>query len=357
MPSAQRVKWSQLRVGILALVAMAVLAVLIFYLTSGKSVFSKEVTIYTYMGTSAVVPKGAPVRLNGILVGKVGQVELSGDPKPSRTIRFDLMIDEARLRSIPADSNVIIGMESLLGSRFISIRKGTSPTPVAPGGELISGATPELEDIVERGVTTMDTAQAILKRIEKVIELVEVGKGTIGKLLVDEELYRRFNSLLGDMQKVTGALASGQGTIGKLIYDDALYTDIRKTTARIDRLIAELEAGNGTAGKFLKDPAVYDETRKSLAEVRGLLADINAGKGTAGKLLKSDELHASVKASIDSINTLLDGVNKGKGTLGQLVVNQQLYESLNGATHEMQGLMKDFRANPKKFLRIKLGLF
>jgi len=50
-------------------------------------------------------------------------------------------------------------------------------------------------------------------------------------------------------------------------------------------------------------------------------------------------------------------VNTGQGTLGQLVVNPNLYESLHGATSEMQGLMKDIRANPKKFLRIKLGLF
>jgi phospholipid/cholesterol/gamma-HCH transport system substrate-binding protein len=38
-------------------------------------------------------------------------------------------------------------------------------------------------------------------------------------------------------------------------------------------------------------------------------------------------------------------------------VNPQLYESLNGSSKEMSELLKDFRANPKKFLRIKLGLF
>jgi phospholipid/cholesterol/gamma-HCH transport system substrate-binding protein len=57
------------------------------------------------------------------------------------------------------------------------------------------------------------------------------------------------------------------------------------------------------------------------------------------------------------LDTLLDKINKGEGTLGQLVVNPQMYESMNGATRELHGLMKDFRANPKKFLHIKLGLF
>jgi phospholipid/cholesterol/gamma-HCH transport system substrate-binding protein len=40
-----------------------------------------------------------------------------------------------------------------------------------------------------------------------------------------------------------------------------------------------------------------------------------------------------------------------------LLVNPSLYDNLNGATRELNGLMKDFRANPKKFLHIKLGLF
>ena len=39
------------------------------------------------------------------------------------------------------------------------------------------------------------------------------------------------------------------------------------------------------------------------------------------------------------------------------MVNPQLYESLNGMTGELHGLVKDMRANPKKFLRIKLAIF
>jgi hypothetical protein len=34
-----------------------------------------------------------------------------------------------------------------------------------------------------------------------------------------------------------------------------------------------------------------------------------------------------------------------------------MYEAMNGAMREFQGLAKDMRANPKKFLRIKLALF
>jgi phospholipid/cholesterol/gamma-HCH transport system substrate-binding protein len=54
---------------------------------------------------------------------------------------------------------------------------------------------------------------------------------------------------------------------------------------------------------------------------------------------------------------MIDKINSGQGTVGQLLVNPQLYDTLNGATGEMQQLIKDIRANPKKFLRFILALF
>ena len=57
------------------------------------------------------------------------------------------------------------------------------------------------------------------------------------------------------------------------------------------------------------------------------------------------------------LNGTMDKINSGQGTLGQFMVNPQLYESLTGATREFQSLAKDMRANPKKFLTIRLTLF
>ena len=50
------------------------------------------------------------------------------------------------------------------------------------------------------------------------------------------------------------------------------------------------------------------------------------------------------------LDTMLDKINSGQGTIGQLLKNPSLYETLDGTTREMHGLLKDFRANPKKFL-------
>ena len=102
---------------------------------------------------------------------------------------------------------------------------------------------------------------------------------------------------------------------------------------------------------------MYNHLQKTVTDLDQIVTDLNAGKGTAGKLLKSDELANQLSGTVNRIDVLLDKVNAGQGTLGQLLVNPQLYDNLNGTAAEMHGLMKDFRANPKKFLRIKLSIF
>jgi phospholipid/cholesterol/gamma-HCH transport system substrate-binding protein len=87
------------------------------------------------------------------------------------------------------------------------------------------------------------------------------------------------------------------------------------------------------------------------------LADVSAGKGTAGKLLKDEQLYRRLDEFVAKFNATIDKINAGQGTLGQFMVNPQLYDTLNGATREFQSLAKDIRANPKKFLTIRLTLF
>jgi len=364
MPQQTRASWAQLRVGVMAIVALGILGYLIFLLSGSHGLFQGKSTIYTYMGDSSDLAEGAPVRLNGIIIGKVSRIQLSGSSDTRRVIKIDLEIEDDYLASIPVDSQAKIAAGNLLGTKYINVTKGHSQQTVKAGVELQSADTAELEDLFQQGNTTLGALQDTIKKIDGIIDAVQVGNGTIGKLLVDETLYRRVLSIADEAQKLIATLNSDKGTLPKLLNDEKLYDDVRGTVTRINTLMDGLEKGEGTAGKLLKDPALYDETRATIVDIRKtigqatqLLDDVNAGKGTVGKLLKSDDLHDQLKSSMARLDTLLDKVNSGQGTLGQLLVNPALYESLDGTTRELHGLLKDFRANPKKFLRIKVGLF
>jgi phospholipid/cholesterol/gamma-HCH transport system substrate-binding protein len=357
MPPPNKAGWAQLRVGLMAIAALIILGVLIFLLTGSTNVFAERAKLYTYMGDSAALAPSSPVRINGILAGKVNLVELSGETAPGRIIRVEMEVETRLLPQIPVDSIAAISAENVLGAKFINIRKGQSRTHVQPGAEIAALDTQGFDEVVQQGYSLLASLQGILKRVDAIVGMVEVGQGSIGKLLVDEELYDRMLAIVGDAQKVTRAMNSAQGTIGKLIYDDALYQEIRGSLGRVDTLMIGMQEGRGTVGKLLKDEALYNELRASVGELRTLIADLNAGKGTAGKLLKSEELHDQIRASLGKVDVIIDKINAGQGTVGQLLVNPQLYDTLNGATGEMQQLIKDIRANPKKFLRIKLALF
>ena len=361
MPTAAKVSWAQLRVGILAAVALVILAVLIFLLTGNKSLFAKEVTIYTFLDDSAAITEGSPVRLSGFLIGKIGPVALSGENKPNRRIKLDLIIDQDKLKQIPVDSQAAIGAENLLGTKYINIKMGKEATPIAPGGELRSLDTREFQDLVNSAYPSLQSLQQIIERINNIVATVEDGKGSIGKLLVDDELYQRLVATIAEVQKITASIGDGKGTVGKLLYDEAMYEDIRKIMKRVDTTIAEvqtdLNSGKGSVSKLLKDPALHDEIKAAVADIRKTIDEINKGQGTAGKLLKSDELHANLNKVILNLDKTIDKVNSGQGTMGQLMVNPALYDSMNGTMKEMNLMMKDFRANPKKFLTIQLKLF
>lgn len=341
----------------LAIGAMVILGVLIFYLSGTTRFFAKEVDVYTYMDDAAAIAKGSPVRLNGILIGKIDDVQLSGEKDPRRIVRISMRLESDKLPLIPVDSLAAISAENLLGSKFINIKKGQSSVTIQPGAEVPSLDTREFDELVQQGYSVLSSLQSIIKRVDAIVSLVEVGKGSIGKLLVDEELYNRIIAIVNESQKIVAALNTNKGTIGRLLNDDAMYNDVRTSLARVDSLLDDLQQGKGTAGKLLKDDALYADTRKSMAEVRKTLEDLNAGKGTAGKLLKSDEMANELKATLGKIDLTIDKVNSGQGTIGQLLVNPQLYDNLNGATRELHELFKDFRSNPKKFLHVKLSLF
>lgn len=357
MPSPKKVAWSQLRVGIMAVIALVVVVVLLFLMTGNQNPFSRKVVVYTFLGDSAAMTEGSAVRLNGILVGKVSRIGLSGEDDNRRAIRMELELDEEFLARIPIDSMIGFSAENVLGSKFLNIKRGEADETLKAGGVLRAKDDKDFLEVVQSAQPLLESLLSILRRVDALVGVIEQGKGSIGKLLVDEELYRNLNRAASDVTKITDAAATGKGTFGKLLHDPALYDDLRATISKVDILVADLNAGKGTAGKLLKDPALYDELRKTNAEIRTLIADLNAGKGTAGKFLKDEALHNRILATVDKLNGTIDRMNAGQGTLGQLLVNPSLYESLTGTSQEVQSLMKDFRANPKKFLTIQLKLF
>jgi phospholipid/cholesterol/gamma-HCH transport system substrate-binding protein len=353
MPTTSKSKWAQLKVGIMAMVALLLLAFLIILMSGVNPLFRRTTDVYTYLSDSVAMTEGAtPVRLNGILIGKVKKIELSGSTDPSRIVKITLSIDNTALTLVPVDSQATLAQQNLLGSRYVIIKKGTSSQTIQAGAEIASADTPEIEDLFQQGSSTLAALQKIMDRVNGIIDDIQGGKGTIGALLVDRTLYNRAVEIVDDVKSLTAALNAPDSTIGRLIHEDTLYKDVSGTVGKINTLIDGLNAGQGTAGKLLKDDALYNELHATIGDVRETIAKINKGDGTVSKLLNSSELHDQLITSMGKLDGVLDKVNNGDGTIGRLMNDPALFESLDGTSRDLQGFIKEFRANPKKFLTI-----
>jgi phospholipid/cholesterol/gamma-HCH transport system substrate-binding protein len=365
MPAAKRVAWAQLRIGIMASVSMVILGALIFLLTGSGDLFTSNATLYTYMDSSSAMNPSTTVRLNGISIGKIDTIELTGSNERGKIVIIRMKIKRKMLGQIPEDSITGVDAANLLGDKFLNIAKGKSSVPIKDGGTLRSTGGGDITELVKQAGDMLGTLQTIINRFDALLGDIEGGKGNVGKFIKDEELYNSVLASTKELNKIVNTISSGKGAIGHFLNDENFFQEIRSPIMRLDAMLNDLQQGQGTLGKALKDPSLFNESRDAVADLRRLINvdfkkivdDLNAGKGTAGKILKDEELYRRANQLVANLETSLDKVNSGQGTLGQLLVNPQLYESLNGVTREMQGLVKDIHANPKKFLRIKLGLF
>src|SRR3989442_13815070 len=79
MPRTRSLAWSELKIGLLTIVAIAIAAILIFTLTGAKGFFWQRYTLKTRFPNVAGLAKGSPVRVAGVEVGSVTEADLTGE--------------------------------------------------------------------------------------------------------------------------------------------------------------------------------------------------------------------------------------------------------------------------------------
>lgn len=359
MPSQKQLKWSQLKVGITVLVAVAALMTLIFLMSGTGGVFTKKIELKTYVDNASGLRVGAPVRLNGVDIGNVTDVRVSPHPpNPLTPVEVTMKVNTKYEYALHKDSKTLLSTAGVLGETYIDIDSSEATKGEAQNGDVLpSQNVPDFSDMVRAGQGTLQNMDALLKRLDRIIAYVETGKGSVGKLIYDPTLYNRLSSTVNEFQGLVSDIGNGKGTIGKLIADDAMYNKMTATLDKVNGMIDDLNAGKGTAGKFLKDPALYDNANKTVANIRQLTDDINAGKGALGKFAKDPQFAARIQNIADKLSSIADRLDAGEGTAGKFLRDPSLYNNADQMLVESRDLVKAIRQNPKKYLTIHLKIF
>jgi phospholipid/cholesterol/gamma-HCH transport system substrate-binding protein len=361
MPSQQEVRWSQVKIGVIVLVASVILVALLFLMTSsaGLGIFSHKLTIYTYFENSAGLKPGAAVNLQGVTIGTVKTVTVVGAPERKLTpVRVVMKVNEKYADQLRKDSKASLTTIGVLGDTVVDINSqfAVGP-PLRDGDELKTLETPSLTDVVKASQGTIESLNVILAKMNTIVDDLQSGKGSIGQLISNPDLYNKVNATVDELHRLTLNLNNGKGSIGKLVSDDALYNKLSDTAARLQNIANELDSGKGTAGKLLKDPALYDNLNSTLKHANSLMADADAGKGAFGLLMKDPQFRHQLDETVTQVNTLVTGINQGHGTLGKLATDDSLHTNMNNLLTNSSDLVTAIRQNPKKYLTIHLKIF
>jgi phospholipid/cholesterol/gamma-HCH transport system substrate-binding protein len=346
MPRTRSLAWAELKIGIVAVAAIA-LAVMLIIAVGGQGGFTwQQYRLKTKFPDVKGLKSGAVVRVAGVEVGKVDEVALEG-----AEVEVTLRVNDEHQSRITTESRASIGSLSLLGEPVIDISPSTQGKPLEDGEFLPAGRAPgQLADVAEGATQSLEQVTGILRDIR-------AGKGTVGKLFTDEQIYKEVNSLIASAGVVANELGRGRGTLAMLIRDPEAYktfnaalTDIQETTRRIN-------AGEGSLGRLLQDESLARNLSSASANFDQVTARMNRNDNTVGRLLTERELYDKFNSLTARIDVLTENLQKGEGSAGQLLKDKQLYENMNAAASELRQLIGDIRKDPRKYLNVRVSIF
>jgi phospholipid/cholesterol/gamma-HCH transport system substrate-binding protein len=361
MAQRKQLTWTELRVGLFVLVGLSVLAAGIFYVT-GAGTIGPKYRLITYLPEVSGLANGAPVRLDGVEIGNVESIKLAprvpGKPRPkNKNIEIVMRVGKRYENDILTDSAASLVTEGLLGNRYVNISLGVTGVPLKDGQEVPGHEEKAMAQVVERSADVLANLQALSEEVQDLIHGVKEGKGTLGKLLTDEQAYNHLNSILSKGDVMLTNVQSGQGTLGKLVASDEMYNKVDKGLDSVNMILTDVRSQKGTIGKFIYDPSFYDEAKQAISNGNGMIGDIRAGKGTLGKLATDDTLYTKMKETSENVANATARLNDNTTTMGKLFSDPKLYDSLSGLTGDLRLLVGEFRQNPKKFLHIRVAVF
>ena len=338
MPSPQQVTWAKFRASVVMLAGLTILGTVAFLLTGG-TLLQPKVQIYLYLPDATGVSPGSPVRVDGIGVGKVSRVELSGSNEPNRVVKVTMTIERDRLASITDAGTADTASDTIVGDKFIDVTSGTGARHLAAGGELQYKGSGDLMQHLD-----LAQFQQQMHLIEVVLDGIEQGTSPLGAFIKGEDIYNRVRDKITQLQRRTHVAADTTTAVGQALYTDTLYRQVEEPLRQLDQSLARVQSGQGTAGALLRDPQQYQQALEQVANLRRSIGSLHASE-----MMASDRAYNDWARQVGVIIRQVDEFNASG-----MLTTSAAYDNLAGMAKEFQARGKEFRENPRKFLRIRL---
>lgn len=304
---------NETKVGILAAFSIALLIIGYNFL-KGNAIFSSETVLYARYSHVDGLAVSKPVLINGYQIGRVDQLQLQPDGSILATLKIKGKYE------IPKNSIAKLESTDLLGSKAIVMALGTG-NDFAQDGDTLNAN-------VQKGI--LETVQPVQKKAEMIIAKMDSILTSVNSILnpnFQKNVDKSFNS-------IASTLASLEATSKKV--DNLVGSE----GSRISAILANVEA-------------ISNNLKQNNDKITSILNNVNS--------ITDQVAAANFKQTIDNANkavadlqSIVSKINQGQGTLGLLVNDNKMYENLNNASKNLDNLMIDLKANPKRYVHFSV---
>ncbi len=362
MAQHKQLTWNELRVGLFVLAGISLLVVAVFYVTASENPLSTKIRLVTYLPEVEGLSVGAPVRLDGIDIGNVDDIQVNpsiGGPAADRkrNIIVTMRITKKFQNNIRTDSEARPVTEGLLGNRFMNITRGFTGRVLNDWDEVTGKQVAGIDELVAEGTALETHMNGLIDNVQTLVTDVRGGKGTIGQFVTNRSAYDHFDSAVNKLDTMLTNIQAGQGSIGQFYATDTIHKKLDSALGRADDVLSAIQQQKGAFGKLVYDPILHEKISQFVDKGNGLIDDVRNGNGTITRLLKDDSLFGTWKQAGTDLATATAKLNDNTSSAGRLFNDPKLYDNLTGLTGDLRLFMSDFRKDPKKYLHVKFAIF
>jgi len=291
-------------VGFFVVASLAALLAMVVIVAQQEGLFQEYVTYRTIFKNVSGLKAGSEVHLAGVTVGNVHTTAINAEGNIVITFRV-LKKNSDRIRE---DSRSTIGFMGLLGDKSLDLTSGSLSKAQIPPEGLVTAVEPlDITQLLARAAPTLEDLQKIINNLVSLTDdMVEPGSDS--------------RKILSELRDIVSKINVGKGSMGKLVNDPALYRDAADAMAQVRKFVGDLEKGKGLFGTLLNDQAFKDQAVKTMAELQGTFANLNKTtadlKEAAGRLPDMAKKLESFVANLD---------RAGKGLPGLVTEGQTLF--------------------------------
>jgi len=251
---------------------------------SGKAVVSMEVKD-AYLNT---IPSDSRIMLKtkGLLGDKFVVIE-PGKPN----VRKLQPGDEFTLVMQPVDTEKVLESLSVTAQDVETLTRQARKQLIDEKGSEKVGAIIDNSDVVTRDLReilgrnkekisqTVDNSRSLTQSLN---EIVALNRDKFNRTMDGMERFTskmdkssdKFNKASSDIEALARDIREGRGTLGKLVTDEALYRDAQGMVRDIRSLSNRIQYGPGVTGRIINDPELYYEARRAIRNMNKTAEDV-----------------------------------------------------------------------------------